>query len=194
MNLFLMLQACAKKGMPIRVGLIGAGTFGAMFLSQALHTLGLHALAIAIAIAVLDVGRVREQLSTLGWLSESYGVTLPAKALSFGSTYITNDVDDLINAGSIEVIIEATGITEIGIVHALKCFERGRHEIMANVEAGALAGPLSALRAAEADVIYSMAYGDQPALIADVKVEETTMAYQFRRSMEAIFDPVGSLI
>jgi predicted homoserine dehydrogenase-like protein len=190
MNLFSMLQAWAKQGLPIRVGLIGAGKFGVMFLSQALHTQGLHVLGIANLVA----SHAREQLSTVGWLSERYGVTSPAKALSLRSTYITNDVDDLINAGGIEVIIEATGVPETGIVHALKCFTCGHHVIMVNVEGSALAGPLLALRAAEADVVYSMAYGDQPALIADVKVDETTLAYQFPRQVEAIFDPVGSLI
>ncbi|MBC8269007.1 MAG: flagellar biosynthesis protein FlgA [Rhodospirillaceae bacterium] len=163
MNLYAMLQARAEQGMPLRVGLIGAGKFGAMFLSQALHTPGLHILAIA----DLDVGRAREQLATTGWPPERYGATSPAKALADGSTYLTDDADELIRAGGIEVVIEATGVPEAGIAHALKCFERGRHVIMVNVEADALAGPLLARRAAQANVVYSMAYGDQPALIAE---------------------------
>jgi predicted homoserine dehydrogenase-like protein len=39
---------------------------------------------------------------------------------------------------------------------------------MVNVEADALAGPLLARRASEAGVLYSFAYGDQPALIAEL--------------------------
>jgi predicted homoserine dehydrogenase-like protein len=163
MNLYAMLKARAERGMPLRVGLIGAGKFGTMFLSQALHTHGLHVLAIA----DLDVERARRQMTTTGWESEQFSATSPAKALSEGSTYITDDADEVINAGGIEVIIEATGVPEVGIVHALKCFQRGRHVIMVNVEADALAGPLLARHAAQADVIYSMAYGDQPALIAE---------------------------
>jgi len=163
MNLYAMLQQRAEQDMPLRVGLIGAGKFGTMFLSQALHTPGLHILAIA----DLDVARAREQLAATGWPPERYQATSPAKALAEGTTYITDDADELIRAGGIEVVIEATGEPEAGIAHALKCFERGRHVIMVNVEADALAGPLLARRAVEANVVYSMAYGDQPALIAE---------------------------
>lgn len=163
MNLYAMLQARAEQGMPLRVGLIGAGKFGTMFLSQALHTPGLHVLAIA----DLDVARARAQLQATGWPEEQYQATSAAKALSEGSTYITDDADEVINAGGIEVIIEATGVPEAGIFHALKCFERGRHVVMVNVEADALAGPLLTRYAEQADVVYSMAYGDQPALIAE---------------------------
>ncbi len=163
MNLYTMLQARAERGMPLRVGLIGAGKFGAMFLSQALHTPGLHVLAIA----DLNVARTHEQLASVGWPTEQYRATSAAKALATGATYITDDAEEVINAGGIEVIIEATGVPEAGIRHALKCFERGRHVVMVNVEADALAGPLLARRAAAANVVYSMAYGDQPALIAE---------------------------
>ncbi len=163
MYLHAMLQARAEQGMPLRVGLIGAGKFGAMFLSQALHTPGLHVLGIA----DLDVEHARAQLAATGWSPERYSATSPAKALADGSTYITDDADDVINAGGIEVIIEATGVPEAGITHALKSFQRGRHVVMVNVEADALAGPLLARHAAQADVVYSMAYGDQPALIAE---------------------------
>ena len=39
---------------------------------------------------------------------------------------------------------------------------------MVNVEADVLAGPLLSRRAREAGVVYSMAYGDQPALICEM--------------------------
>ena len=163
MNLYAMLQDRAEQGMPLRVGLIGAGKFGTMFLGQALHTPGLHVLAIA----DLDVERARAQLAATGWPMERCQASSPSKALAEGSTYLCDDADEVINAGGVEVIIEATGVPEAGIAHALKSFKRGRHVIMVNVEADALAGPLLARRAAEADVVYSMAYGDQPALIAE---------------------------
>lgn len=163
MNWHAKLLARAEQGRPLRVGLIGAGKFGAMFLSQALHTPGLHVLGIA----DLDVARARKQLAAVGWPAERLDAASPAKALSAGSTFLTDAADELINAGGVEVIIEATGVPEAGIRHALKCFQRGRHVVMVNVEADVLAGPLLARRAAEANVVYSMAYGDQPALIAE---------------------------
>ncbi len=66
------------------------------------------------------------------------------------------------------MIVEATGNPIVGIHHALRCFYHGRHLVMVNVEADALAGPLLARRAREAGVVYSLAYGDQPALICEM--------------------------
>src|SRR6202021_4175055 len=68
----------------------------------------------------------------------------------------------------VEVVIEATGSPVAGIAHALAAFAAGKHIVMVNVEADTLAGPLLARKAREANVIYSMAYGDQPALIAEM--------------------------
>ena len=65
------------------------------------------------------------------------------------------------------MIVEATGIPEAGIVHALKAIEHGKHIVMVNVEADALAGPLLARKAKAAGVVYSLAWGDQPALICE---------------------------
>jgi predicted homoserine dehydrogenase-like protein len=74
----------------------------------------------------------------------------------------------MIAADGVEVIIEATGNPVVGIHHALRCFYHGRHLVMVNVEADALVGPLLARRAREAGVVYSLAYGDQPALICEL--------------------------
>ena len=61
-------------------------------------------------------------------------------------------------------MIEATGAPSAGVDHALAAIERGRHVVMVNVEADILAGPVLAERARRAGVVYSLAYGDQPAL------------------------------
>ena len=163
MNLHQMLLARAEEDKPIRVGLIGAGKFGSMFLAQALHTAGLHVLSVA----DLSVERARKAMLATGWPKERTTAASPAKALATGATFLTDDADGLINAGGLDVVIEATGIPEAGIRHALACIERGRHVIMVNVEADVLAGPLLAEKARQAGIVYSMAYGDQPALICE---------------------------
>jgi predicted homoserine dehydrogenase-like protein len=68
----------------------------------------------------------------------------------------------------VEVVIEATGHPAAGIRHALAAIEAGRHVVMVNVEADVLVGPLLAARARERGVVYSMAYGDQPALVSEM--------------------------
>jgi predicted homoserine dehydrogenase-like protein len=64
-------------------------------------------------------------------------------------------------------VIEATGDPANGIKLCLEAIRHGKHIVMVNVEADALAGPLLARRAREARVVYSLAWGDQPALIAE---------------------------
>jgi predicted homoserine dehydrogenase-like protein len=81
---------------------------------------------------------------------------------------VLDDAQALIAAPEVELVIDATGNPAAGIAHALGCCEHGKHVVMVNVEADALAGPLLARRAREAGIVYSLAYGDQPALICEM--------------------------
>jgi predicted homoserine dehydrogenase-like protein len=164
MNLHAKLRARAEAGRPIRVGLIGAGKFGSMFLAQAPRTPGLHVMAIA----DLSPDRARQSLRRVGWADEQFAARSFADAVAHGTTFVTDDAEALITAEDMEVVIDATGHPAAGIHHALLCCRHRRHIVMVNVEADVLAGPLLARRAAEAGIVYSLAYGDQPALIAEM--------------------------
>ena len=163
MNLYRMLARRAEEGRPVRIGVIGAGKFATMFLAQARHTPGMHVMAIA----DLDAARGRSALAAAGWPANSAEAASFSAALESGATHITEDVQALIAADGMEVVVDATGNPVAGIAHALACIEQGRHIVMVNVEADALAGPLLARRAEAAGLVYSLAYGDQPALIAE---------------------------
>jgi len=163
MNLHAMLSARADEGRPIRVGVIGAGKFGSMFLSQVLHTPGMH----LVGIADLNVQGARDACRRVGWSEDQFAATSFAAAFDAGTTFITDDADALIATDGIDVIIESTGVPEAGIHHALLAFEHGRHVVMVNVEADVLVGPLLTKKAEESGVVYAMAYGDQPALICE---------------------------
>jgi predicted homoserine dehydrogenase-like protein len=163
MNLSSLLLEREAAGRPVTVGLIGAGKFGAMFLAQARLTRGMH----VVAVADLNVERARNQLASANWPAEQYAAASFDDALRSRGTHVTTDAQALIAHPGIEVIVEATGIPEAGIVHALKAIVHGKHIVMVNVEADALAGPLLARRAKAANVVYSLAWGDQPALICE---------------------------
>ena len=163
MNLHSLLLEREAAGRPVTVGLIGAGKFGTMFLSQARLTKGLH----VVGVADLNVERARQQLATAGWPAEQFAATSLGDAAKQRRTHVTADAQALIAFPGVDVIVEATGIPEAGIVHAIKAIEHGKHIVMVNVEADALAGPLLARKARAAGVVYSLAWGDQPALICE---------------------------
>ncbi|MBL0124119.1 MAG: flagellar biosynthesis protein FlgA [Betaproteobacteria bacterium] len=164
MNLHRLLQQRVAAGNPVRVGLIGAGKFGSMYLSQIPRTPGIHLLGIA----DLNPVRAAESLRRVGWKDEQFAAQNFRQAFASGTTHITDDALALIRNRHIEVIIDATGSPSAGIAHVLACCEHKKHIVMVNVEADALAGPLLARRAAEAGIVYSLAYGDQPALICEM--------------------------
>jgi predicted homoserine dehydrogenase-like protein len=164
MNLHRLLLRRAEAANAVRVLLIGAGKFGSMYLAQARVTPGIH----IAAIADLSPARAAESLRRTGWPDERFSAVSLQDAIRNGSTFLTDDAAAMIVADGIEVVIDATGSPAAGIRHALACAAHGKHIVMVNVEADALAGPLLARRCEAAGVVYSLAYGDQPALICEM--------------------------
>jgi predicted homoserine dehydrogenase-like protein len=151
MNLSTLAAARAEASRPVRVALIGAGKFGSMFLSQVPTIAGLE----VSAIADLDPEKARAACREVGW-----------DEARIAATRFTDSAAAALEVA--EVMVEATGHPEAGIAHALAAIEAGVHVVMVNVEADVLAGPVLADKAREAGVVYSMAYGDQPALVAEM--------------------------
>ncbi|WP_237479930.1 NAD(P)H-dependent oxidoreductase [Lichenibacterium dinghuense] len=164
MGLFDGLKRRAAEGRPVRVGIVGAGKFGSMYLSQAPRTPGIH----LIGVADLSPPRAMDSLRRVGWADERFAARSLDEAARTGGACVTEDADAMIASPHVDIVIEATGSPAAGIHHALRAFAHGKHVVMVNVEADVLAGPLLARRAAEAGVICSLASGDQPALIAEL--------------------------
>ena len=164
MNLHRLLERREDAGEPVRVALIGAGKFGAMFLSQVPRTPGLR----VAGIADLSPARAQAALERVGWSAAAGRATSVAEAVRKGVPFVTDEALALIASDDIDVVIDATGSPAAGIRHVLACCEHRKDVVMVNVEADALAGPLLASRATEAGIVYSLAYGDQPALICEL--------------------------
>jgi predicted homoserine dehydrogenase-like protein len=163
MNLHRLLQEREAASRPVRVVLIGAGKFGSMYLSQARRTPGIHLLAVA----DLAPERARASLLRVGWDAPRLAAAGLDDAVRSGRTFLTDDVAAAIAHPATEVVIDATGSPAAGIRHVLACCAAGKHIVMVNVEADALAGPILARMARQAGIVYSLAYGDQPALICE---------------------------
>ena len=153
MSLHHLLQQRAAAGRPVRVGLIGAGKFGSMFLNQVPTMPGVE----VAMIADLDPERARGACRAVGW-----------DAARIGHTRFVDAGAELCVDPAVEVIVEATGSPPAGIAHARAAIAATKHIVMVNVEADALAGPLLADEARAQGVVYSLAYGDQPALVCEL--------------------------
>ncbi len=146
-----LLRERAASGRPLGVGLVGAGAFGTMLLSQARRLAGLE----IAGVADREPNRARNALERAGWSRDE----LPP---------VTDDAATLVARDGVDVVVEATGDAVAGVAHALEAIRLGRHVVMVNVEADALAGPVLAARARAAGIVYSLAYGDQPALVCEL--------------------------
>ena len=147
MSLHRMLLARAAEANPLRIGVIGAGKFGSMYLSQIPTTPGIHLLGIA----DLSPDRARENLARLGWKPDVTSATSFADARKHGSTHLTDDWRALVSHPEIDIIVESTGDPIAAVEHALEAFRHGKSVVMVTVEADAFCGPLLAKRAAAAD-------------------------------------------
>ena len=162
MNLYAKLLQ--RKDDPIRVGVIGAGKFGAMYIAQVPNTPGVH----LAGIADLSPENAKRNLERVGWQAERYQSPSIDAALKDGRTHVSDDWQALVSHPAVDIVVEATGNPMAAVEHALAAFAHGKHVVMVTVEADAYCGPLLAQRAAEAGVVYSLAYGDQPAIICDL--------------------------
>lgn len=164
MSLYAKLQQRAADGKPVRIALIGAGKFGAMYLAQIPRTPGVH----LVGIADLAPDRARANLARVGWEPDRLRASSAQQALDTGATWVTDDWQALVRLPQIDVVVECTGNPIAAVEHCLAAFDHGKHVVNVTVEADAFCGPLLARRAAQAGVIYSLAFGDQPALICDL--------------------------
>jgi len=147
-NLYAKLQA--RESSPLRIGLIGAGKFATMYLAQVPRTPGIR----LTRIADLVPDNARTNLRRVG--------------LDPAQFHVSDDWEKLVADPQVDIVIEATGNPIAGVEHILAAFRNGKHVVNVTVEADAFCGPLLARKAAEAGVVYSLAYGDQPALICDL--------------------------
>src|SRR5438445_8680499 len=138
MNLYAKLSERAAQGKPLRVGLIGAGKFGTMYLAQVPKTPGVH----LVGIADLAPTNARTNLQRVGWSDERSAATSLAAALTSGATYVSDDWQALVAHPQLDIIVEATGNPLAAVEHALAAFQHGKHVVMVTVEADASRGPL----------------------------------------------------
>lgn len=167
MNLYRLLEQRENDGRPIRVGIIGTGVYGSMFLSQLRFTPGMQ----LVGVAELDIEKARDRCIRAGWPEAAIFTGKSASAINDGSRNrkiaLAEDSSQLIQA-ELDVIVEITGVAEAGARHAWNALEAGKHVIIVTVEADALLGITLKELADQKGLVYSLGYGDEPACLCEL--------------------------
>jgi predicted homoserine dehydrogenase-like protein len=153
------LKVLAKaQGRDFRIALVGAGQMGRGFASQS-HRMGL---AVAV-ISDIDPARIKQAYADLklGEPVISVDVTELNAAIEAGKPAGTTDAN-LISQLNVDVVVEATGVPEIGAKVAYNSLLNKKHVAVLNVECDVTVGPILAKTAEANGVLYSVCHGDEP--------------------------------
>lgn len=166
--LFERLMERERAGMPVRIGLIGVGTFGSQIAGQLRHVPGMRLAAVADLRVDAAAAALASGTDAAGGPPLRAGAAdQVAEAVDAGAPVVTADAEALI-ASPVDIVVEATGQVEAGVRHAYRAILAGKHVAMVTVEADVLVGRHLRALADAAGVIYSLAYGDEPALAAEL--------------------------
>lgn len=150
---------------PIHVGVIGTGVFGSHTIYAIEGTPGMT----TAAVADLVPEKARETLHRAGVSPDE--ITSAAdgadatEVIASGERAVLPDGGALIDA-EIDVVVDATGVPTVAAKHAFHSITAGVDFVNVSVEADTVVGPVLARLASANDVVYSLAFGDQPAQIA----------------------------
>jgi predicted homoserine dehydrogenase-like protein len=162
-SLALELRRHAETKGPVTVGLAGAGQMGTDLVVQLARMPGLR----LGAISEITVSRAKRALELAGHDAENFAEAKSAREvdrlIEANKVAITQDIEALVKAGRIDVVIDATGSPEAGAGLALAAIAQGKPIVMLNVEADITIGRFLNEEARRAGVVYTGAAGDEPA-------------------------------
>lgn len=162
------LKKLEASGTPIRVGLIGAGQMGRGMISQVEAMHGMRIVATAdirpenAQNAYLNAGLSEKEIIRTDELEAA------EKAIDQNQVVVTKDMNLLLSLPTVDVIVDATGIPNLGAEIAWKSILAKKHIVMLNVETDVTVGPLLHDMAQAAKVVYTGAAGDEPAAIMEL--------------------------
>ncbi|NBF38794.1 MAG: hypothetical protein GVY14_00105, partial [Spirochaetes bacterium] len=166
-----------KQGKTIRVGVVGAGQMGEGLIAQMEFMHGMHAFAVAdirpgVAKQALVGGRVPESD-----IVETDDAAKASQAVADGKRVATTDFTILPRIEGLDIVVEATGVPEIGAKVSLQSILARKHVLQMNVETDATVGYILRKMARSAGIIYTLTAGDEPG--ATMELVDFTRALGF---------------
>jgi predicted homoserine dehydrogenase-like protein len=162
MEIYEKLQQQQADGNPIRVGLVGCGQMGSGLVHVTNQMVGMD----TVAIADIDINRPLAVLKAIGIPESEICITnklgKAEDAIRAGTYLVTEDALLLTKLDSLDAVVEATGLTEVGSKVAWHCILHSKHVIMLNVETDVTVGPLLHRLAKKSNCVYTAASGDEP--------------------------------
>ena len=158
-----LLAKRAAENNPSRVGIIGAG-----LITQVISMQGIE----VSAVADINLDSAKRAYVTNCISPEAIQVTRTVQEMNQmiqnGKPAITEDGLLVARTDLLDVVVEATGIPEVGARLAYETITHHKHLIMVNVEADVTVGPFLRRLADNAGVVYSLVDGDQPGMTMNI--------------------------
>ena len=173
-----LLAQRAAEDNPIRVGLIGAGKFGAGLVAQISQMQGIETSVIAdINLAHAKHAYTSSQVSAEA-IQEVNSIEGINQAIRSGKPAALEDGLLLSKADLVDVVVEVTGIPDVGARMAYEAITHKKHVVMVNVEADVTVGPILRRLADSAGVVYSAVDGDQPGATMNIIDWARTLGFE----------------
>ena len=177
MSIYKKLKQQQLSGEPIKVCVIGCGRFGSMIIFQIQHMLGMN----VSVICDLDMKRAINIATESGIPKSDLKINTSVDnindSIEKNKISIVEDAS-LAVSSNIDVVVEATGNPLAGGNNAVAAIKNQKHVVMVTVETDVLIGPALSKLASQNNVVYSLAYGDQPALIEEMYDWAKTLGFE----------------
>lgn len=160
MSVYQQLLEREKDNNPIKVGVIGAGQMGYGMISQIAQIPGMQVAGIS-DIRLENANRARD-----AYLEISNNAN---------EVFTSTDFNEVVKHHDVQVLVDATGVPEVGANLAMATLLNQKHLVLLNVEIDITIGPLLYHLFKSADLVYSGSDGDEPA--------STLELYEFAKSM-----------
>jgi len=173
-----LLAQRAAENKPIKVGIIGAGKFGGGLVTQLSRMQGME----ACAIADINLHHARHAYTANSIPAEAIRVVQNVEemneAIHRGKRAITEDGLLITGSDPVDVVVEATGIPEVGARMAYHTLTHNKHLVMVNVETDVTVGPFLKRLADSAGVVYTLVDGDQPGVTMNIVEWARTLGFE----------------